>query len=296
MNDRYFETQPDDIGKRLDVCLFGKLKHDYSRNQLKGFIEKGFVVVSGSIQKPNYHIRNKDFIKVTLPQQKDPIIYPENIPLDIVYEDNDIIVLNKPPGMVVYPATGNTEHTLVNALMFHAQGKLAHKDGKRPGIVHRLDKEVSGLMVVAKTDKAYRFLVDGFKAKCVQRTYIAFVKGALLNDRGCLELPIGRSSRDRKKMAVRFFNSKQAFTSFAVLKRFKEHTKLRIQIQTGRTHQIRVHMSYIGHPIIGDIKYGGRAFGRIALYAAELELDHPESGKRLSFKINIPDALKALDK
>jgi 23S rRNA pseudouridine1911/1915/1917 synthase len=296
MNDRYFEAQPDDIGKRLDVCLFGKLKHNYSRSQLKGFIEKGCVAVSGSIKKPNYQIKKKDFIKITLPQKEDSAIPPENIPLDIVYEDNDIIVLNKPSGMVVHPAAGNTEHTLVNALMFHTQGKLAHIEGKRPGIVHRLDKEVSGLMVAAKTEKAYRFLVDGFKAKSVQRTYIAFVKGILLNDKGCLELPIGRSSRDRKKMAVRFFNSKQAFTSFMVLKRFEEYTKLRIQIQTGRTHQIRVHMSYIGHPIMGDIKYGGRAFDRIALYAAELELDHPESGKRLSFKISMPDALKILDK
>ena len=295
MNDKYFEAQSEDIGKRLDVCLLEKLKYNYSRSQLKNFIEKGFVAVSGSIQKPNYHIKKKDLIEITLPRQQDSAIPPENIPVDIVYEDNDIIALNKPSGMVVHPASGNTEHTLVNALLFHTNGKLAHIDGKRPGIVHRLDKDVSGLMVVAKTEMAYRFLVDSFKVKSVQRTYIAFVEGILLNDKGCLELPIGRSSRDRKKMAVRFFNSKQAFTSFVVLKRFRSYTKLRIQIQTGRTHQIRVHMSYIGHPIIGDIKYGGRAYGRIALYAAELQLNHPTSEKRLSFKIDMPAQLKELD-
>jgi 23S rRNA pseudouridine1911/1915/1917 synthase len=295
MNEKRFQAEVEDIGKRLDVCLLEKLKYSYTRSQLKHFIDKGFVAVSGSTQKPNYHIKEKDLIEITLPIQQDSAIPPENIPIDIVYEDSDIIVLNKPSGMVVHPASGNTEHTLVNALLFHTNGQLAHIDGKRPGIVHRLDKDVSGLMVAAKTDFAYRFLVDSFKVKSVKRTYIAFVEGTLLNDKGCLELPIGRSSRDRKKMAVRFFNSKQALTSFVVLKRFTNYTKLCIQIQTGRTHQIRVHMSYIGHPVVGDIKYGGRAYSRIALYASELQLNHPTSGEKLSFKIDMPAQLKELD-
>jgi 23S rRNA pseudouridine1911/1915/1917 synthase len=295
MNELFFQSDSHDSGKRLDLYLLEKLTNNYSRSQLQRFIEKGLVTVSGSVRKPNYQIKKNDSVRIIFPETESRI-RPEKIPLDIVYEDNDIIVLNKPSGMVVHPASGNSDHTLVNALLHCTRGKLARIDSNRPGIVHRLDKDVSGLMIVAKTDKAYNVLVDNFKTRSVKRTYIAFVKGILAENKGSLELPIGRSSRDRKKMAVRFFKSKQALTSFEVLKRFEKYTKLRVQIQTGRTHQIRVHMSYLNHPIIGDIKYGGKAFCRIALYAAELNFMHPCTGKELSFSIDMPDELAILDK
>jgi 23S rRNA pseudouridine1911/1915/1917 synthase len=295
MNEFCFLPEADDKGKRLDIYLSEQLARDYTRSQIKRFIEKGFVEVSGKVKKPNYQIKEKDSIKIILSRPEAKVILPEKIPLDIVYEDTDIIVLDKPSGMVVHPGAGNAKHTLVNALMFHAKQGLARIDSNRPGIVHRLDKEVSGLMVVAKTDSAYSSLVDAFKKKTIHKTYIAFVEGILTQDRGCLELPIGRSTRDRKKMAVKFFNSKQALTDFRVLKRLEGFTKLQLNIHTGRTHQIRVHMSYMGHPIMGDVKYGARPFRGIALYSAGLGFNHPRTGKRICFGINIPNHLKDLD-
>ena len=296
MNNQSFKVQAHDNGKRLDIYLFEKLSSLYSRSQLKRFIKQGIVHVSGIIRKPNYQVKEADSVDVVFPQIENKHIPAQDIPLDIVYEDSDIIVINKPSGMVVHPAAGNKEHTLVNALIFHTKGKLAYVESSpRPGIVHRLDKEVSGLMVAAKTDSAYRALIKDFKERAIKKIYIAFVQGNVANDTGRVELPVGRSSRDRKKMAVRFFNAKEALTSFEVIKRFTDYTKLRIQITTGRTHQIRVHMSYLGYPIIGDLKYGGRKFIRIALYAAELKFTHPSSGKELLFKVDMPHELKELD-
>jgi 23S rRNA pseudouridine1911/1915/1917 synthase len=296
MNKKSFTVQPQDKGKRLDVYLFEQLNSSYSRSQLKCFIQQGIVSVSGAIRKPNYQVKNGDSACINFPDIKTCPTLPQQIPLDVVYEDSDIIVINKPSGMVVHPASGNKDNTLVNALLFYTKGKLAHAGSSpRPGIVHRLDKDVSGIMAAAKTDNAYLKLVEGFKKRTVKRTYIAFVEGNVVRDKGCLELPIGRSSRDRKKMAVKFFNAKEASTSFEAIKRFTGYTKLRIQIATGRTHQIRVHMSYMGHPVIGDLKYGGRRFTRIALYAAELEFSHPRTGKKLLFKVDMPNELKELD-
>jgi 23S rRNA pseudouridine1911/1915/1917 synthase len=296
MNKKSFAVQGHDAGKRLDTYISENLKDDYSRSQVKHLILKGLVYVSGSIRKPNYQVKRNDLIDIEFPSNQEQCVLAQDIPLDIVYEDEDIIVINKPSGMVVHPASGNKDKTLVNALMFHTKGRLAHADtSPRPGIVHRLDKEVSGLIIAAKTDNAYNKLVGDFKKRQVGKVYVAFVEGRVLKDSGSLDLPIGRSARDRKKMAVRFFNSKEALTSFKVLRRYAGYTKLCICIKTGRTHQIRVHMSYMSHPIIGDTKYGGRKFTRIALYAAELELDHPVTGKKLLFKADIPDALKVLD-
>ena len=296
MNKERLEVGIEDEGKRLDTYLAQKLRNRYSRSQIKRFIEKSFITVSGKEKKAHYLVTRNDIIGIAPLKTEETPIASENIPLDIIYEDRDIIVLNKPSGMVVHPAAGNKDHTLVNALLFHTNNKLAHIGSiTRPGIVHRLDKEVSGLMVVAKRDSSYRALIDSFKTRSIKKTYIAFVKGIVSQDKGSSELPIGRAARDRKKMAVRFFNSKEAVTRFEVLKRFRHHTKLRIRIETGRTHQIRVHMSYMGHPIIGDSRYGGEPFKRIALYAAELEFFHPRTGKEVSFKVNMPEELKALD-
>jgi len=296
MDKEKLEVGIEDEGKRLDIYLAQKLRNRYSRSQIKRLIEKLLVTVSGKEKKAHYLIAENDIIEIAHLEIEETPIASENIPLDIIYEDSDIIVLNKPSGMVVHPAAGNKNHTLVNALLFYTNNRLAHIGSiTRPGIVHRLDKEVSGLMVVAKTDSSYRALVDSFKTRSVKKIYIAFVKGVVSRDKGSSELPIGRAVRDRKKMAVRFFNSKEAITRFEVLKRFKHYTKLRIRIETGRTHQIRVHMSYMGHPIIGDSKYGGGTFKRIALYAAELEFFHPRTGKQACFKVDIPEELKSLD-
>lgn len=296
MDNEILKVDAAEAGMRLDVYLARRLRDRYSRSRVKRFIENSLVTVSSKTRKAHYRVIEGDVVNILTPEAGKTEIAPEKIPLEVIYEDGDIIVINKPPGMVVHPAPGNTGHTLVNALLFHTKNRLANINGTRPGIVHRLDKEVSGLVVAAKTDSAYRALVESFKARFVKKTYIAFVRGVVSRDEAFLELPIGRAARDRKKMAVRFFNSKEALTRFKVLKRFKDYTKLSIRIDTGRTHQIRVHMSYIGHPVIGDTKYGGGAFKRIALYAAELELSHPRTGSKALFKIGIPEDLKTLDR
>jgi len=286
----------DDVGKRLDVYLTEKMEGQFSRSQIKRLIVEGDILVNEENQKPHYTLKGKEEIDLTLPEKRNSRILPEDIPIDIVYEDKDILVVNKPSGMVVHPAAGNPDHTLVNALLFHADINVSHRDNcLRPGIVHRLDKEVSGLMVVAKTDLAYQYLVKQFQNRSIRRTYIAFVKGLIPQNEGEIVLPIGRAARNRKKMAVRFSNSKDAITRYKVIKRFTGHTKLRVNIETGRTHQIRVHLSYIGHPIIGDARYGGGGSQRIALYAEEIAFNHPKTNKELNFSIDIPEELRSLN-
>jgi len=296
MEKETIKVQAESAGKRLDVFLADKLKLRFSRNQIKHLIEQEKVTVNLKTKKPHYILMGTEDIEVILPDIEEPKILAEDLPIDIVYEDDDIIIVNKQSDIVVHPAAGNPEHTLVNALLFHAKGKLAHVDtSTRPGIVHRLDKEVSGLMVVAKNDYVYKKLVDGFKFKKIKRRYIAFVKGSFASGAGRADLPIGRATRDRKKMAVQFRNSKEAVTNYKVLKTFDKYTKLSLELETGRTHQIRVHMSYLGHPIVGDTKYGGPKYKRIALYAAELLLEHPRTGKDLHFQIEMPEELRNLD-
>jgi 23S rRNA pseudouridine1911/1915/1917 synthase len=294
-NAKFFNAQNQDKGKRLDIFVFEKLNGLYSRSSIQRFIRQGFIVVSGKERRPNYHLKENDSACFVPPEKNIIDIIPENILLDIVYEDSDIIVINKRSGMVVHPASGNREHTLVNALLFHTGGQLANAGSTRPGIVHRLDKDVSGVMVAAKTDYAGNALINEFKRRLVKKTYIAFVEGLPAKDNMHLALPLGRSATDRKKMAVRFYNSKDAVTNLEVLKRFKDSSKARIMIETGRTHQIRVHMSYIGHPIIGDTKYGGRAFERIALYASELKFIHPRTKKDMFFTVGMPKELNKLE-
>lgn len=289
-------TQIIDKGKRLDSYLAERLKGKFSRSQIKRFIKDANVFVDGQIRKAHYNMKGGQTIEIILPDTQKTKLVPEDIPLDIIYEDEDMLVVNKEAGMVVHPAAGNPNHTLVNALLFHTKGRLSHLNtSSRPGIVHRLDKEVSGLMVVAKSDSAHQALVKGFKDRSIIRKYIAFVKGRVPQDNGMLSFPIGRAIRDRKKMAVRFLHSKQALTRYKVLKRFPTYTKLELSLETGRTHQIRVHMSYIGYPIIGDARYGGGRFERIALYAAELNLKHPITDKQLTFVADMPEEVKSLE-
>ncbi len=300
-----FKITSEDTDRRLDIFLAEKMKAGYSRNAIQQAIEGGFVLVNDKASKASYKLRPDDEVSFTTPPPKTPDVTAEDIPVNIIYEDDDVIVVNKPAGMVVHPAHGNYTHTLVNALLFYCKGKLSSTGSPlRPGVVHRLDKEVSGVLVLAKTDTAYRELVKQFKEKTTKRKYIAFVKGepALLKDK--ISLAIGRSKKDRKKMAVTSEGptSKSAVTNYEVLKKFKGITKLAIVLETGRTHQIRVHMSYMGYPILGDTTYGGpkalpdgRQAERIMLHAKSLGFKHPVSGKEMLFEAELPEEFGKLE-
>ena len=237
---------------RLDkVC--SEIFSDYSRSQIKQLLDGGNITVNGKTEKAKYKVKSGDVIRLEEPETKTLELRPENIPLDIVYEDDDVIVINKPQGMVVHPAPGHDEHTLVNALLYHCP--LSTINGTfRPGIVHRIDKDTSGLLMVAKNDKAHRSLAKQLKDKTNIREYVALVHGRIAEDEGTINAPIGRSLKDRKKQAV-VKDGRNAVTHFEVLKRYRDYTFVKCILETGRTHQIRVHMKYIGHPLVGDPLY-----------------------------------------
>ena len=292
----HFEVVPEDKGKRLDKFIVENLPKDFSRVFLQKLIIDGHIRVNGQIAKSNHRILPSEAIDVAIPKAVKSYIEPEKIKLDIIYEDDDLLVVNKPSGMVVHPAPGSKSKTLVNALLAHCK-KLSGIGGvQKPGIVHRIDKDVSGLLVVAKTDRAHHSLAGQFKEKTASRVYYAVVKGVVQLDNGIIDLPIGRSTRDRKKMAVNFERSREALTRYKVLERFKNATLLEITLGTGRTHQIRVHLSYIGHPILGDIKYGTTMVGlaRPALHAKTLGFTHPRTNKYVQFKTELPRDIKVL--
>lgn len=273
---------------RLDKIVAGLLT-DVSRSQLKKWITDGHVLVNGHVEKPKYSLSVGDQVTVT-PEEVKPIdLKPENIPLDIVYEDDDVLVVNKPQGMVVHPAPGHPDHTLVNALLYHSP--LSHINGEfRPGIVHRIDKDTSGLLMVAKNDYAHRSLAAQLKAKSNQREYTALVHGVIKEDTGTIDAPLGRSKKDRKKQAV-VADGRHAVTHFTVIRRFKHYTLVKCRLETGRTHQIRVHMAYINHPLAGDPLYGPRktlpGHGQY-LHAGLLGFKHPRTGKQMLFTAPLP--------
>jgi 23S rRNA pseudouridine1911/1915/1917 synthase len=291
-----FAVTEEDGRKRLDKFLVERLPKRFSRSAIQHLIADGCVLLDGKPVKSHYKIKAGQAVDVTVPETKASAVKAEEIPLDIVYEDDDLIVVNKPPGLVVHPAPGNYSGTLVNALIGHGK-KLSGSVGEfRPGIVHRIDKDVSGLIVIAKNDHSHSQLAEQFKAKTASRVYIALVKGVVQLDNGVIELPIGRNPRDRKRMAVNFVNSRDALTRYRVLKRFKDFTMLEVTLGTGRTHQIRVHLAYIDHPILGDKKYGtasGR-FWRPALHAKTLGFTHPSTEKHMELTSELPADMKAL--
>lgn len=285
---------------RIDKVLAGLIT-DTSRSQLKKWIEDGNITVNGSTIKPKYKLQPGDQVKVVPEQPQKIDLKPEKIPLDIVYEDDDVIVVNKPQGMVVHPAPGHPDHTLVNALLYHSP--LSHINGEfRPGIVHRIDKDTSGLLMVAKNDRAHRSLAAQLKAKTNKREYVALVHGVINEDQGTIDAPLGRSKQDRKKQAV-VPDGRHAVTHFKVLKRYRHYTLVSCRLETGRTHQIRVHMKYIGHPLAGDPLYGPRKTlpgnGQY-LHARLLGFKHPVTGKEMLFTAPLPDwfdkMIKHLDK
>ena len=279
---------------RLDKYLSDKLE-DMTRSYLKKLIsDDKAVLVNGNPAKPNYKLKPGDIIELAVPEPIELEIKAENIPLDIVYEDNDMLVVNKPQGMVVHPAAGNYTGTLVNALLYHCGDSLSGINGeKRPGIVHRIDKDTSGLLLVAKNDNAHQKLSSQIKEHSLTRAYKALVHGNIKQDPGRIDAPIGRHPSDRKKMTITDKNSREAVTNFRVLERYGRYTFVECILETGRTHQIRVHMSKNGHPIVGDKTYGVKKeefnlAGQL-LHAYKVGFIHPVSGEYMEFVSELPD-------
>ena len=287
-------------GKRLDTYI-PSVDTDITRTSAQRLIEDGNILVNGKNAKVSYKIQENDKISVEIPEPKQIELKAQNIPIEIIYEDSDIIVVNKPKGMVVHPANGNPDGTLVNAIMAICKDSLSGIGGEiRPGIVHRIDKDTSGLLIVAKNDNAHVKMSEQIKNHEVKKTYIALVRGVFKENEATIDMPIGRSTSDRKKMAVNK-NGKNAITHIKVLKRFDKYTLLKVNIETGRTHQIRVHLSHIGYPIVGDYTYsnGKNEFDVIGqcLHAQKLEFKHPITQKDMCLESELPQYFKdILDK
>jgi len=287
-----------DSGVRIDAYLANTLENQ-SRSYIQKLIDEAEVTVNGKTVRSNYKVKAGDEIEVTIPDPVKLDVAPENIDLDIIYEDNDIIVVNKPKGMVVHPAAGNYSGTLVNALLAHCEGSLSDINGViRPGIVHRIDKDTTGILVVAKNNEAHEGLSEKLKVHDINRVYTAICEGVIKEDSGTVDAPIGRHPVDRKKMAVNTRNGRHAVTHFKVLERFKNATLIEARLETGRTHQIRVHMSYIGHPLLGDEVYGRKTqkfkLQGQALHATVLGFEHPVTGKYMEFSSELPEYFKEL--
>lgn len=293
MNNYSFTVTQDFSGLRIDKFLCTQIE-DITRSALSGHIENGNVTVNEKSVSKNYKLKNGDVINVTIPQPVEYNAKAENIPLDIVYEDNDLLVVNKPKGMVVHPAAGHYDGTLVNALLYHCKDELSGINGVlRPGIVHRIDKDTSGLLLVAKNDKSHNSLASQIKEHSLTREYEAVVIGNFKEDSGTVDAPIGRHHSDRKKMTVTEKNSKNAVTHFEVIERFGAYTHIKCVLETGRTHQIRVHMAYLGHPVSGDDVYGSKkekvSFNGQCLHAKKIGFIHPSTGEYMEFDSELPE-------
>ncbi|MGR5999900.1 RluA family pseudouridine synthase [Bacillus cereus] len=287
--------------ERIDKFVTG-INNEWSRTQVQQWIKDDVVTVNGKAVKGNYKVKEEDEITVTIPEPEELDIQPEDLNLEIYYEDADVLVVNKPRGMVVHPAPGHTSGTLVNGLMHHCTDLSGINGVMRPGIVHRIDKDTSGLLMVAKNDMAHESLVNQLVAKTVTRRYKAIVHGVIPHDKGTIDAPIARDKKERQSMTVDE-NGKNAVTHFQVLERFKDFTLVECRLETGRTHQIRVHMKYIGYPLAGDPKYGPKKtldMNGQALHAGILGFDHPRTGEYIQFEAPIPevfeDALNILRK
>lgn len=278
--------------ERIDVYISTCLKN-VSRSFVQKLIISGNITVNNKNIKANYKIKPNDSIRIIFPKPKSFDVKPENIPINIVYEDDDLAVINKPQGMVVHPAPGHYSGTLVNGLMYHLESLSSINGYMRPGIVHRLDMNTSGLMIVAKNDKSHIFLAKCLKEHSINRIYYALVEGNIKDDSGVIDAPLGRSEKDRKKRTVTYKNSKNAVTNFVVIKRYGNYTLIKLKLETGRTHQIRAHMKYIGHPVVGDNVYGHNSNkfklkGQL-LHSKSLEFVHPTTGEYMKFDSRLPE-------
>ncbi len=301
--DLTFNIGPDQAGTRLDAYLASQIE-SWSRARLQRLIENEDVLVNGKVAKPSYKLRAADEIEVELVAPPTDVFTPENIPLDIVYEDDTLVVVNKPPGLVVHPAAGTPSGTLANALAFHFQ-KLPGGTSVRPGIVHRLDRDTSGLLVVAKTEAALENLSDQFRDRSVYKSYVALVHGRVVSNTGKIDQPLARDRSNRTRMAV-VRGGRNALTLYRVRRAFDRFTLLDVELKTGRTHQIRVHLAWLKHPVVGDETYGGgrdntirdprlrasiRALNRQFLHAEKLGFKHPQTGEFVKFEAALPQEL-----
>lgn len=286
------------MDERLDKFLSAVLP-DQSRSYLQKIIKDGSVLVNGKAQKASYRMEDQDEVLVDLPELKEPEIEAENIPLDILYEDDDLLMVNKTKGMVVHPSAGHLTGTLVNAVMYHCKDRLSGINGvMRPGIVHRIDMDTTGVLVICKNDKAHNHVAAQLKEHSITRKYRAIVHGVIKEEEGTVDAPIGRHPVERKKMAAGVKNGKRAVTHYRVLKRFRNHTYIECQLETGRTHQIRVHMASIGHPLLGDTVYGPAKnplhLQGQTLHAQVLGLIHPSTGEYLEVEAPLPEYFEKL--
>lgn len=296
MNSFNFDITVENAGVRIDKFL-SEQDMGVTRSGLVKLIENGGVKVCGKDISKNYKLKKGDNITVEIPEPVELDVLPQNIPVEIVYEDDCLLVVNKPKGMVVHPAAGNPDGTLVNALLYHCKGRLSSINGViRPGIVHRIDKNTSGLLIVAKTDQAHQFLAEQIKEHSFTREYQAILCGRLKDKSGIIDAPIGRSKYDRKKMCVTPENSKNAVTHYEVIDEFGQYSLVKFRLETGRTHQIRVHSAYIGHPVLGDDVYGKPYKGveGQCLHAKKIGFIHPETKEYLEFDSELPEYFSAL--
>lgn len=289
--------EENEVGNRLDKVLCAR-SEDFSRARIQQLLDQGLIHVNDEIKKNNYKVRCGDEVEIEIPEVKELEAFPQDLNLDIIYEDEDIIVINKPKGMVVHPGAGNPDHTLVNGLLYHCKDLSGINGVLRPGIVHRIDKDTTGCIVACKNDMAHEAISKQLSNKTCTRDYIAIVHGELPHEYGTIDAPIGRDSRDRQKMTVTDKNARDAVTHFRVEERFKGFTLVSFKLETGRTHQIRVHMQYIGFPIVGDPKYSLRNTRQDtqgqALHAQALTLVHPRTHETMTFEAPLPDYFKAL--
>ncbi|MDE6149918.1 MAG: RluA family pseudouridine synthase [Ruminococcus sp.] len=290
MNEAEYLITSDDVGNRIDKYLYS-LEIGLTRSAIQKLIENQSILVNCISTSKNYKLKEKDLITIKFPEPVQLDILPQNIPIDILYEDDELLIVNKPKGMVVHPAAGNPDGTLVNALLYHCKGRLSSINGViRPGIVHRIDKNTSGLLIVAKTDYSHNFLAEQIKEHSFTREYQAVVCGRFKEPIGTINAPIGRNKYDRKKMCVTEHNSKNAVTHYEVIDEFGQFSLLKFNLETGRTHQIRVHSSYIGHPVYGDDVYGKAVKGvdGQCLHAKKIGFIHPISNKYIEFDSELP--------
>jgi len=287
-----FILKVDSDGLRIDAYI-SKEHPEISRSYVQKLIESGNILVNGKPILNKYKVKENDEIRIMFPELSNPEALPEKIDIDVLYEDEQILIVNKAKGMVVHPASGNSKGTLVNALLEHCDGRLSNINGVvRPGIVHRIDKNTSGILVVTKTNFAHEYFSNKFKNHDINRTYFAIVEGVISENKGTIDAPVGRNPNDRKKMSVNTSNGKHAVTHFEVLERFKNHTLIKVNLETGRTHQIRVHLAYIGFPLVGDDVYGRKkqtlSKAGQALHAGVLGFVHPVSNQYMEFTSNPP--------